>query len=625
MEPDKLEVIGARSVPLFPMHAKGLPIVFLITGICVCRSVSGQFTLNGDATALGGDCYQLTNETTFSAGSIWYDSLIDLSLDFEINFTLNLGDLDATGADGLYFVLQPVGTGLGAAGGGMGYEGIVPSLGVEFDTYQNGGYSDPAYDHVAIQYNGVLDHAGIYNLDGPVQILAGSPNAEDGEYHDVRITWDAEMGQFQVYVDCAYRVGFITEVFDIIATIFGDDPEVYFGFTGGTGSLFNNQIICFSYTSELDALEDVSICPGDSVQLILPEEFTSYSWSPAIGLSDVLISDPWASPETTTTYTVIMTDACGFETYDTVVVSVLTPDFVDLGEDLILCDGQSWTFNVMMPGATYVWNDGSTLPTLTINEAGTYSVVVTDGACVDGDTVQVDYLPAPDIQFPEDTVICGLDNTWLISAETPGATYVWQDGSTESSYLVTEDGLYFVTVTVGGCTDKDSVLVSYASEPIIDLGPDQELCPGAIIILNAGDEIFDYVWQDGATGNQYTVAQSGMYSVVMTVNGCSASDSVLIVDDLCVCEVIGPGAFSPNGDQVNDFFTQLDCTDLSEYTMRIYNRWGELIFETADVFGKWDGTWNGEPAEVGTYIYTMTYTRQDGSTGLTQGNVILLR
>ncbi len=196
--------------------------------IIACSLVNAQFVLNGDAVSLGGNCYQLTEEVNYSAGSIWYETLINLEEDFEINFSLNFGDLDASGADGMYFVLQPVGTGLGDAGGGMGYLGITPSLGVEFDTYQNGDYGDPAFDHIAIQYNGVLDHTGIYNLDGPVQILDGINNVEDGDYHQAKITWDAETQHLEVFVDCVYRVGFVTEVFDIIETIFAGDPEVYF-------------------------------------------------------------------------------------------------------------------------------------------------------------------------------------------------------------------------------------------------------------------------------------------------------------------------------------------------------------------------------------------------------------
>ena len=584
-----------------------------------------QFVLNGDAVSLGGDCYQLTEETTFSAGSIWYETLINLEENFEINFQLNMGDLDASGADGMYFVLQPVGTGLGDAGGGMGYLGITPSLGIEFDTYQNGDYGDPAYDHIAIQYNGELDHAGIYNLDGPAQIVAGEPNIEDGEYHFVKITWDAGDQHLQVFVDCEYRVGFITEVFDIIETIFAGDPEVYFGFTAGTGSLYNNQIICFEYTTEIDALEDVTICPGDSVQFNLPEDFVTYEWSPSEGLSDTDIKNPWASPEENTTYTVILTDACGVAIYDTVNVVVNTPDFVNLGPDLTLCEGQLWTFNVLTPGATYLWQDGSTLPTLTVDENGTYSVIVTDGNCVDGDTISVNYVPAPEISLPEDTVICGLENTYTIDVTTPGAAYLWQDGSTEPTFTITDDGLYYVTVTVGGCNDKDSVLVNYSVQPVVDLGPDASLCLGTTILLEAGSETFDYVWQDGSTDNTFLVSTPGTYSVSVIINGCEATDEIVIVPDPCICKVTAPNIFSPNGDGFNDNFSQIDCYDLLSYDLTVYNRYGEVVFMTTKMDGSWNGQFEGKDCEMGTYVYVINYTRPTGETGVTSGNVILVR
>lgn len=593
--------------------------------ILACSLVNAQFVLNGDAVSLGGNCYQLTEEVNYSAGSIWYETLINLEEDFEINFSLNFGDLDASGADGMYFVLQPVGTGLGDAGGGMGYLGITPSLGIEFDTYQNGGYGDPAFDHVAIQYNGDLDHTGIFNLDGPVQILDGINNVEDGDYHKAKITWDAETQHLQVFVDCVYRVGFVTEVFDIIETIFAGDPEVYFGFTAGTGGSFNNQYVCFEYTTEIDALEDVSICPGDSTQLIVPDGFVSYEWSPATGLSATDIRDPWASPSETTTYTVMITDNCGEIIYDTVNVIVNTPDFIDLGDDLTLCEGQLWTFNVLTPGATYLWQDGSTLPTLTVDEDGTYSVTVTDGNCIDADTVNVTYVPAPDISLPHDTVICGLENTYIIDVTTLGATYLWQDGSTDPTFTVTDDGLYYVTVSVGGCSDKDSVLVSYSVQPTVDLGPDQSLCAGTTILLDAGSESFDYEWQDGSTGSTYLVTTAGTYFVEVTINGCSAVDEVVIVPDPCICVVTAPNVFSPNQDGVNDYFSQLDCYDLSAYELTVYNRYGEIVFNTNILDGKWDGTYQGEDCELGTYVYTIAFTRITGETGMVQGNVILVR
>ncbi len=596
--------------------------ILLLLPFLFIGTLHAQFVLNGDAISLGGDCYQLTEETTFSAGSVWYETLISLENNFDVNFTINLGDLDASGADGVYFVLQPLATDLGAAGGGMGYDGITPSVGVEFDTYQNGEYSDPGYDHIAITSNGSLNHTAITNLDGPTQIIMGTPNAEDGDDHAVRIVWDHIAQTLYAYVDCNLRVSYTG---DIINDIFGGDPEVYFGFTGGTGSLFNYQVVCFEYTTEIDALEDVTICPGDSIQLTVPEGFASYEWLPNINITDNTINDPYVFPDETTTYTVILTDDCGATIYDTVIVNVGAIEFVDLGPDVTICEGQLWTFNAMVPGGSYIWNDGSTLPTLTIDESGTYWVTVTDGACVDGDTVVATYVPAPDITLPEDTIICGIGTEYTIDVTTAGATYTWQDGSHEATYTITDDGLYYVTVYIGGCNDKDSVLVSYSNAPSVDIGPDLTICPSTQIVISSGTTGFIYEWQDGSTNATFTATEEGIYWVDVTINGCTARDSLTITPDPCICQVVVPDAFSPNHDGINDEFKQLDCEYLSSYLLTIYNRWGEIVFQTNNHAGAWDGTLNGKECDLGTYVYTISYTRLTGESGNLQGNVVLVR
>ena len=362
-------------------------------------AISAQFVLNGDAVDLGGGCFQLTEEVTNQAGSVWYDSLINLEDDFEVNFDINLGDLDATGADGIAFVLQPVSTGLGSTGGGLGYEDIEPSIDIEFETWQNGENGDPSYDHVSIMQDGVLSHTAATALTDYVQIISGVANAEDGDYHQVRITWDASSQTITCYVDCDLRV---TYTGDIVSEIFGDDPLVYMGFTAATGGSFNDQLVCLDYITAVDELADVIVCPGDSVQLTVPEGFASYEWSPTTGVSNPAIYNPWFSPEVTTTYTVILTDECGNEISDEVTVTVGSPDYANLGEDLELCEGEEYFITVFTAGATYLWSDGSTGPAFTITESGTYWVEVSLGNCTDADTIVVDYSPAPFVDFGPD-------------------------------------------------------------------------------------------------------------------------------------------------------------------------------------------------------------------------------
>ncbi|MBP9190710.1 MAG: hypothetical protein KBF51_14330, partial [Chitinophagales bacterium] len=320
-----------------------------------------QFILNGDAVDLGDGCIQLTEEVTNQAGSVWYDTLISLENDFNVDFFINLGDLDAGGADGIAFVLQPVSTGLGSTGGGLGYDGIEPSVDVEFDTWQNAENNDPVYDHVSIMRDGVLDHLAETALTPATQIISGENNAEDGDFHKVNIVWLADLQTISVFVDCDLRV-FYTG--DIVADIFDGDPLVYMGFTAATGGSYNYQTVCFNYLTGLDELSDASVCPGDSVQLTVPAGFTSYLWSPDVGISDNTINNPYFSPTETTTYTVTISDECGFTISDTVIVTVASPDFLDLGPDKSLCEGQSFTFNAFTAGAdSYLWSTGSILPT----------------------------------------------------------------------------------------------------------------------------------------------------------------------------------------------------------------------------------------------------------------------
>ncbi|MDX2283207.1 MAG: PKD domain-containing protein [Bacteroidia bacterium] len=204
----------------------------------------GLYTTAGSAAGTGNECYTITPDQANVAGAVWYSSAISLSQGFDLNFTLNLGGKDADGADGAAFVLQQAGTSaVGANGGGLGVVGVFPSFGVEFDVYDNnnstGGNSpeDIAADHVAIFANGDL-----VNPLAPAACMSGGcTNFEDGQDHDVRITWNPASQTFDVYVDNDLRISYTG---DVINTIFGGNANVYFGWTGGTGGLTNLQTFC---------------------------------------------------------------------------------------------------------------------------------------------------------------------------------------------------------------------------------------------------------------------------------------------------------------------------------------------------------------------------------------------
>lgn len=208
-------------------------ILFLLS----CQVLLAQYTLNGFATQDACNAYSLTQAAGNQNGSVWNNNKIDLTQSFDFNFDVFLGTNDA-GADGIVFVLQPISTSVGSTGGGLGYDGITPAVGVTIDTWQNGNDNDPAFDHIAIQLNGNLNHNVANNIAGPVTAINGNDNIEDGVWHSLRIQWDAATKTFSAYIDGSLRVSAVN---DFVTNVFAGNPLVFWGFTGSTGGANNHQ------------------------------------------------------------------------------------------------------------------------------------------------------------------------------------------------------------------------------------------------------------------------------------------------------------------------------------------------------------------------------------------------
>ena len=200
-----------------------------------------QYALNGTATPTdpgipNSTCFRLTPPVGLhQAGSVWNNSLVNLNQNFVVTSKLWFGSLDAEGADGIAFVLQQAGTtALGVTGGGIGYYQIPgPSFIVEFDTWQNlePGFTtgDPVGDHIGFLKNADVFHNGPNALQPPT---AFASNIEDGQWHDATFSWNATTKTMTVqFLSTSY-----TFTGDIVNTIFGGNPMVYWGFTSATGS-----------------------------------------------------------------------------------------------------------------------------------------------------------------------------------------------------------------------------------------------------------------------------------------------------------------------------------------------------------------------------------------------------
>lgn len=281
---------------------------------------------------------------------------------------------------------------------------------------------------------------------------------------------------------------------------------------------------------QIDLGENTGFCTGESLTLDATWPDADYLWQD--GSTD-------ATFEVTTsgTYTVdVATDFCTVT--ESVDVEVTDPPVVDLGADVTLCEGESLTLDATTPGASYDWQDGSDAATFDVTETGTYSVEVNLNDCIVSDEIAVTFEPLPEVTFTDQETICEgesltLDATW------PDATYLWQDGSTESTFEVTESGNYTVDVATDFCVITAQTEVTVVPLPVVDLGEDVVLCEGESAVLDAGNPGADFLWSNEATTQQVTVTENGDVSVTVTdANGCVSQDDVTVtVNPLPVLEL----------------------------------------------------------------------------------------
>jgi len=306
------------------------------------------------------------------------------------------------------------------------------------------------------------------------------------------------------------------------------------------------------------------------------------------------------------TYFVDVVTSEGCASSDTIIVS-LGGINVNLGNDAILCGGEL-TLDAGNIGANYLWQDGTTMQTLTVDIPGTYIVNVDAGGCLGTDTIIVMY-DAINIDLGPDLTSCSL-GTVLVASNGVGDTYIWQDGSTAQTFTITAVGDYSVEVTnLNGCVSNDTLKVSTGSISV-NLGPDQSFCSNPNLQLDAGNVGTGntYIWQDGSTNQLFNVTSSGTYFVNVSEGTCVDSDTIKIFVEI-------PLSAFTFIDTVGCSIFQTSFMDMSTSASPIVNwEWN---------FGDNTTSNNQHPTHQyltsGTYSVTLTITSQNGCTStLTQ-------
>ncbi len=176
-----------------------------------------------------------------------------------------------------------------------------------------------------------------------------------------------------------------------------------------------------------------------------------------------------------------------------------------------------------------------------------------------------------------------------------------------------------------GAGELDSLHVYFNDSLQLSLGRDTALCRGETYTISPVTNASTYTWQDGSQFATYTPTQSGTYSV-MAKNGCGADTATVeILFEDCPCALLLPNAFTPNGDGRNDNFRPLHACDIEQYTMRIFNRYGEIIYLSKDPLQAWNGRKSGKPVPNGAYVWTVDYIKTSNQQAVSKkGSVLVL-
>lgn len=381
-----------------------------------------------------------------------------------------------------------------------------------------------------------------------------------------------------------------------------------------------------------------SLCRGDSLQLTATGGGT-YQWSPTGGLSNSTIGNPKAAPAATTTYQVLVTTAQGCKDSSRTVLTVNALPVVTVTPPNRLCQGDSLQLTAT-GGASYQWHPATTLsnpaaanPLAFPTDTTRYTLVVTSAqGCVDSAATQVNVFRLPLVFQHHDTVLCNGETYLANAALLPGSTsWLWQNGSTAPTFLIDHPGTYWVHTQVTGCHNpiRDSIFVDTLAHPTVTLGGDRSICAFDRFFLHfAGSHIASFVWSTGSTDTAIRVTATGTYAIDVQNRCGTAHDEADILVLPCNDDLYFPSAFTPNGDGKNDRYkaAHLPGVTVASYELRIYNRWGQLVFETDQLEQGWNGTYQGLLQDSNVFVWYARYRKHTGDAEQFQkGTFVLVR
>ena len=559
------------------------------------------------------DCITLTPDEYYNSGSFWNTSPLDLSDSFDIIVRPNFGCIteSSAGGDGIAFLLQingidqlPTGN-----GGNLGYNGITPSLVVQFDTYRDnpiefpenndpGGGFFPYYDHVGLMKNGSCNHETVDDIFTAPFSPAFTDVEDCALYsdHQISFIWDVNSQNFQVIycnnIEGCFSV--VNQNIDISNDIFSGNTLVYWGFTGSTGGAKNEQGVCVQYFDQQPVVRDTIVCYQESLEIDLScmNNF-SFEWKDlsgnVISASPIFDIIPVANEDYVLTITNDYTGRSFTEEFSIIVLQPILEEMLSEHVDNECYDYSNGQFTVNYIDAfgqvNYTLGGGLTQasPTFTDLPAANYQVVAQDGFnCKD--TLEIIINEETELILNIDNIFgvaCNTTNTGAIEVTPTGGTggYIldWIDGNglsySQEDLFAINDGFYNYTLIDGNnCTTNGQLFVEQINSinmdttSLVNIDCFEGLSGEISIVPTGGLAPFTFDW----TG------PNNFSSDLSTISNLSAGSYYLTLTDSENCYRIYPFELSDGNEIIVNIVATEDalCSNSANGTVEVTHSGG---------------------------------------------------
>ena len=440
---------------------------------------------------------------------------------------------------------------------------------------------------------------------------------------------------------------------------------------------------------------DTSLCTLDKIRIqpTIFNENTSYLW-----FGDVLLPKYFYEQEMNKSGTYVCRQTVGScpPTFDTINIYLIPNNWVDLGGNKELCEGQSQSLSVKSGFQTVKWSSGDTTNQfITVNNNSTVWVIAVYEECVLKDTVTITFHPLPQKPKLKDTAFCE-GRSILFEVDTlAGEKVLWWDNTNTTVKEIKSEGMFWGELSNKYCNLRTSFEVKELEVPFVNLGRDTSVCTNSPFLIKTSTPFFK-VWSNGDTTTSIsvippftvwlraengqcsssdtikvsmkddekltlseekvwcfweaplivdlrecgyenylflnngswvdTVYESGIHSWQLSDDkGCKAIAQIQIKSD-CQENVFIPNSFTPDNDGLNDYFKVLHpFLQGFKMSVKIYNRWGEVVFISSDSEFAWDGTYKEKPCQEGNYLATISLQSKSGKKSVYNNWVYLIR